>query len=117
MPTNNPWKGKKMGGRGCPKCGGFNTDRLSKTKRGLNVCYECEHRWVPCSDGCRGFVLDTERKSGPAIMGCRYCEVPDAIARTWPNAWRAMARILDDWKRATLPESPSPEDGTSRPAD
>ncbi len=97
---------KRLGGRGCPKCGSHHTDSL-RTRDGTvaaQFCYKCEYRWLPCTKGCRGYRLDMRAKGGPAIIGCRGCEVPDEVARQWPEAYRAMAKALDDRKSEDLPQ-------------
>lgn len=96
---------KRIGGRGCPECGSHDTERLvrSSTGEGAQWCRACRHRWVPCSSGCRGYRFDTTNAhTGPAIIGCPDCGVPDPIARTWPEAYRAAARTLDAGKQAAL---------------
>lgn len=88
---------KRIGGRGCPSCGGHNTDSL-RTRDGsiaAQFCYNCEFKWLPCSPGCRGYSLEMDTPAGPMIRGCVGCKVPDTVARTWPEAYRAMARVLD----------------------
>ncbi len=87
--------GTRIGGRGCPECGSHNTEGLSG--KGAHWCMDCEHRWLPCTPGCRGYRLDIRAKE-PAIIGCPDCQVPDAIARRWPEAWRAMANRLAKYK-------------------
>jgi hypothetical protein len=54
-------------------------------------------------------VLDVRGKEGPMIRGCKKCDdgkgVPDSIARTWPEAYRAMGNELGKLKKATLVHS------------
>lgn len=33
-------------------------------------------------------------KTGPVVVGCEGCKVPDRIARQWPEAHRALANRL-----------------------
>jgi hypothetical protein len=68
-------------------------------------CRTCRHRWMPCSARCRGYALKMSTPTGPAIVGCEGCKVPDRIARMWPEAYRAMARDLDFIKQAALSET------------
>ncbi len=91
----------KLGGRrGCPMCGDQRTERLRTTDGILLICLveTCRHSWVPCSPGCKGYVLEVPSVPGPndvpAIRGCAACGVPDWVARTWPGAYRAMAERL-----------------------
>lgn len=86
---------KRIGGRGCPGCGSHDTENVSRD--GMTWCNTCQHRWVPCVPGCRGYGLDLE-STPPEIRGCVKCGVPDAIARCWPEAWRLMALRLDGRK-------------------
>jgi hypothetical protein len=65
-------------------------------------CVTCRHRWFPCTSRCRGYKLEKAGKEGPTILGCTGCGVPDRIARTWPEAYRAMARELDFLKQSVL---------------
>lgn len=79
------------GGRGCPSCGSHNTAPKDGDYRLGQECKDCGNSWVPCGPGCRGYSLDVR---GPEILGCTACGVPDATARRWPEAWRAMAHRL-----------------------
>lgn len=90
----------RMGGRGCPRCGSHNTWGLGRS--GVQVCDACDYRWAPCSDNyCRGYRI--EMKPIPSITGCPDCDadhggVPDHVVQFWPEAWRAIARHLDEHK-------------------
>jgi hypothetical protein len=88
--------GTRMGGRGCPSCGSHDTEGLGKG--GAQWCLTCNHRWAPCTPGCRGYRLDIRASDGPVIIGCKDCGVPDRFARVWPEAWRAMANRLSEKK-------------------
>lgn len=93
--------GKRIGGRGCPRCGSHDTAgmRLRDGTLGAQWCYTCEQRWLPCKLAyCRGYKLDLDAKTGPVIYGCHECGVPDAVARRWPEPYRAMAKALDGKK-------------------
>lgn len=66
----------------------------------MQVCDACDYRWIPCGDQyCRGYRV---RLDGvPSIIGCPDCDkehggVRDDIVQWWPEAWRAVARKLDD---------------------
>ena len=85
---------KTRGGRGCPDCGTHSTKLLGKTEQ---ICMECGRTWQPCAPFCRGY-LDTGHAEGPTVHGCERCEVPTRFARSWPEAWRALARELDSRK-------------------
>lgn len=104
-------KGTKMGGRGCPRCGGHNTEgvgRATDGKPGVKWCLTCKHRWFPCTTTCRGYKLEMKGPDkAPAIMGCELCGVPDRVARYWPEAYRAMAMELQKLKDLSLASSPS----------
>lgn len=90
-------KGEARGGRGCPNCGSHNTENLGRGA--YQWCHDCNHRWVPCAPGCRGYRLDMQE---PKIIGCPDCGVPDNVARFWPEAWRAVANKLALSKRDEL---------------
>lgn len=97
--------GTKMGGRGCPNCGGHNTEGVGRTsdgKPGVKWCITCRHRWHPCEASCRGYRLNMKGKEGPMIIGCPKCGVPDRFARSWPEAYRAMANELQKLKALSL---------------
>lgn len=85
-------RGTRIGGRGCPTCGSHDTEGFGRG--GAQWCHSCDHRWTPCTPGCRGYRLDLRVRSGPEITGCPECGVPDKVARRWPEAWRAMANRL-----------------------
>jgi hypothetical protein len=84
--------------RGCPRCGSHNTDalRVRSGKLGAMWCRTCENRWLPCETPyCKGFAIEMHGPDGyPLINGCRGCGVPDHIARRWPEAYRAVYRML-----------------------
>lgn len=40
--------------------------------------------------------------TGPTVVGCARCGVPDKVARYWPEAYRALARELDTLKADEL---------------
>lgn len=84
--------GTRIGGRGCPSCGSHDTEGIGKG--GAHWCHTCNHRWLPCTPGCRGYRLDPHAKGGPEIVGCAQCGVSNKMARLWPEAWRAMAHRL-----------------------
>lgn len=109
-------KGMRIGGSGCPKCGGHNTERGPHAGKGLGYirwCNTCAHRWQPCEPGCRGYKLfvpgaagfSSKRGDVPAIRGCPDCGVPDKVAAYWPEAYRAMAVAMDKHKALSLPTS------------
>lgn len=92
----------RIGGRGCPRCGSHDTESLAR--RGVWACLTCGGHWTPCSTACRGWLCDIHAPEGPAIVGCAECGVPDRVARTWPEAWRDLAKHLDGRKMAaTVP--------------
>lgn len=91
-----------MGGRGCPRCGSHDTERVSRG--GVQWCHSCDARWFPCRPGCRGYDIKIEPGSDPRIEGCTGCGVPDSIARQWPEAWRAVAYRLDTKKLEAVTE-------------
>jgi hypothetical protein len=86
----------RIGGRGCPGCGSHNTQGL--TRAGAQWCNTCNHKWVPCTTTCRGWVLDLRHPDGPTVFGCERCGVPTRVARTWPEVWRDLAYKLDGRK-------------------
>lgn len=91
----------RIGSRGCPNCGGHNTEGL----RGAGVvywCRACRHRWFPCEARCRGYRVWMDAPTGPTVIGCTRCGVPDRVARFWPEAYRALSRELDTLKAAEL---------------
>lgn len=92
--------GTRIGGRGCPQCGSHDTEGLGRG--GVQWCHSCDHRWFPCSPGCRGYRLEVDPNADPRIIGCPGCGVPDGIARLWPESWRAMAYRLDGKKLDSL---------------
>jgi hypothetical protein len=100
----------RIGGRGCPHCGSHDTEGLAR--HGAWWCLTCDHRWVPHSATCRGWDLDMRHPDGPLVVGCIPCGVPNRIARTWPEAWRDLAKKLDGKKlEATVtPRDSSPPD-------
>jgi hypothetical protein len=98
--------GTRIGGRGCPSCGGHITDSMAGHGQHVSWCAWCGHRWVPCVPGCRGYRLDVHATDGPVITGCRECGVPDVIARRWPEAWRAMANRLSPQKMLGVEDTP-----------
>lgn len=105
--TPNTPPPKRVGGRGCPACGSHNTERLARSAAGIGAqwCRDCRNRWQPCEPHCRGYRFDLSNKhTGPAIIGCPNCGVPDPIARTWPEAYRAAARELDGAKHSQVTE-------------
>ena len=83
--------GHRKGGRGCPSCGSHDTEGL---ERGIHWCMTCNHRWMPCTPGCRGYRLDMHAPEGPIVIGCAECGVPNKTARFWPEAHRALANRL-----------------------
>lgn len=96
-----PDESKRIGGRGCPRCGSHDTAgmRLRNGTLGAQWCYTCEQRWLPCTIAyCRGYKLAVDDTKGPMIYGCAECGVPDYIARRWPETYRAMAKLLDGKK-------------------
>jgi hypothetical protein len=42
------------------------------------------------------------------VIGCVGCGVPNRVARTWPEAYRALARELDFLKQAALEDDDRP---------
>jgi hypothetical protein len=86
----------RFGGRGCPNCGSHETEGLAR--RGAWWCESCDHRWVPCTTTCRGWLLDLRAPDGPTVIGCAACGVPTRVARSWPETWRELARQLDGRK-------------------
>ena len=88
--------GTRVGGRGCPSCGSHNTEGLGRGA--VQWCHTCDHRWQPCSPGCKGYEFELDLPDGPQIIGCVKCGVPDRIARQWPEAYRAIAKLLDGRK-------------------
>lgn len=86
-------KGKKLGGRGCGACGSHDTENMGRAGT-ASWCNTCGHKWIPCRPGCRGYEFDMTAKSGPVVIGCAGCGVPDRIARNWPEAHRALANRL-----------------------
>ena len=94
-----PKEKKRIGGRGCPNCGSHNTEAAGRTG-GVHWCVSCRHRWAPCKPMCRGYRLAFDPL--PRIQGCPDCRVPDTIAVTWPEAYRAMANELDRSKKLQL---------------
>lgn len=97
--------------RGCPQCGSHNTWGLGRS--GVQVCDACDYRWIPCSDQyCRGYRVVTD--GSPSIIGCPDCDkehggVQSKVVQWWPEAWRAVARELDDRedKNALVPKTSS----------
>lgn len=77
------------------------------------MCDACDYRWIPCSDQyCRGYRVVTE--NAPGIIGCPDCDkehggVRSSVVQWWPEAWRAVARKLDDRedKNALVPKTSS----------
>jgi hypothetical protein len=67
----------------------------------VQVCDACDYRWIPCSNQhCRGYRLHLEG-TVPRITGCPECDAANGGVKTeivhwWPEAWRAVARRLDD---------------------
>ena len=97
----------RIGGRGCPNCGSHATQGLSRA--GAWWCETCDHRWVPCLPNCRGWEYDMRHPDGPLVIGCVACGVPNRVARTWPEAWRELAKKLDGHKlEATVAPFSSP---------
>lgn len=94
--------GTRMGGRGCPGCGSHDTEGLGKG--GAQWCHTCNHRWMPCTPGCRGYRLDVHDKDGPKLIGCKDCGVADKLVQFWPEAWRAMANRLGSRKLDAIEE-------------
>jgi hypothetical protein len=97
----------KIGGRGCPRCGSHNTDGFQRS--GVQRCGTCEFKWTPCERTCRGWKLSMRDVEGPCVIGCRNCGVPNRVARTWPEAYNALARELlssGDKMEATVPWEP-----------
>jgi hypothetical protein len=95
----------RIGGRGCPRCGSHDTLGLGKT--GAQICNRCDYRWLPCGDQyCRGYRVTIDPE--PTVMGCPDCDaehggVPLTVVRWWPEAWRALARSLNDNKLEPIP--------------
>lgn len=94
---------KRVGGRGCPKCGSHDTEGFKNG--GAQWCLTCEYRWIPCSPGCRGYQLDLSADEGPQVVGCDGCGVPNRIARNWPETHRALAKVLDGKKLEPVGET------------
>ena len=91
----------RIGGRGCPSCGGHDTEGL--VNRGAQWCNSCSHRWAPCKPHCRGYEADIAGDV-PKIRGCKDCGVPDKLAIWWPEAWRAVYALLSVKKMDDLAE-------------
>jgi hypothetical protein len=88
--------GKKIGSKGCPACGSHNTESINYG--GAQWCNACGYRWAPCdTPHCRGYEIDLGGDV-PVIRGCKGCGVPDRIARWWPEAYRAIHKVLLDRK-------------------
>jgi len=85
--------GKRLGGRGCPECGSHDTESMGRAGS-ATWCNSCGHRWIPCKPGCRGYDFDMNLRLGPTVIGCKECQVPDRVARQWPEDHRALANRL-----------------------
>jgi hypothetical protein len=65
------------------------------------MCDSCSYRWIPCGDQyCRGYRVSIDP---PGISGCPECDeahggVSDKVVAYWPEAYRALARRLDNTK-------------------
>ena len=89
--------------RCCPQCSSTATIVEVGARGGLpgvQRCCTCAYSWSPCLDCAGGYVLRPRARGGPEICGCKRCDearggVRDEVARTWPGAWRAMAKLLD----------------------
>lgn len=65
------------------------------------MCDACDYRWIPCRDQyCRGYRVTLDGTI-PTITGCPECDgehggVRSDVVQWWPEAWRAVARRLDE---------------------
>ncbi len=92
----------RIGSRGCPNCGGHNTEGLRGDGRSVYWCRTCRHRWFPCRPHCRGYALALDAPTGPEVRGCDECGVPTVVARGWPEAYRSLANELGRLKKRAL---------------
>lgn len=87
----------------CMKCG-ERAARRCKTGD-CRHCDACGFAFVPCCPSCPGFFLNLDRGDGCIIEICDECvtfaklapddRLSDMEARSWPEAYRAAAHLLD----------------------
>lgn len=75
-------------------------------------CLNCEFRWLACDRYCRGYEVFIDEQGRGHVRGCHKCcdgqGVPDEIAQTWPESFRAVANALQERKGEELLAVASP---------